>query len=110
VSTTHISYLIRDAWRYRGLVLGAPTYDVGLYPPMSFFIEMLARKKLQRRLLGLFGTYGWSGGGVKTLRSFADDGDWDWVEPVVEARCHAAPTDLENCRLLGQRLAQRLRE
>lgn len=109
VSTTHISYLIRDAWRFRGLVLGAPTYDVGLYPPMSFFIEMLARKKLRQRLLGLFGTYGWSGGGVKTLRSFAEDGDWDLVEPVVEARCHPTPADLDACRQLGRNLAQRLR-
>jgi flavorubredoxin len=108
VSTTHISYLIRDAWRYQGLVLGAPTYDVGLYPPMSFFIEMLTRKKLRKRTLGLFGTYGWSGGGVKTLRSFADDGDWDLVDPVVEARCHASASELDDCRTLGRNIAARI--
>ncbi|MFW5803350.1 MAG: FprA family A-type flavoprotein, partial [Verrucomicrobiota bacterium] len=67
VSCTHLSYLIRDAWRFRGLLLGAPTYDMGLFPPMEQFINILERKKLRKRMLGLFGTYGWSGGGVKTL-------------------------------------------
>lgn len=108
VSTTHLSYLIRDAWRFKGLILGSPTYDMGLYPPMQFFIDMLERKKLRNRILGLFGTYGWSGGGVKTLKRFADEGNWDLVEPVVEACCCPTPADLDHCRALGQAVATRI--
>ena len=31
VSKTHHSYIIRDLFRYRGLIVGAPTYNTGLY-------------------------------------------------------------------------------
>jgi flavorubredoxin len=109
VSTTHVSFLIRDAWRFRGLILGSPTYDAGLFPPMHHFIQLLERKRLRKRTLGLFGTFSWSGGGVKTLQRFADDGDWDLIEPVVEARCSPTPGDLDLCRQLGQNIVRHLR-
>ncbi len=110
VSTTHISYLIRDAWRFKGLILGGPTYDMGLYPPMQYYIDILERKKLRNRTMGLFGTYAWSGGGVKTLTKFAQDGDWDLIEPIVEACSSATPEDLEKCFQLGKNVVKRIRE
>jgi len=54
VSRTHVSYLIRDAWRFKALILGSPTYDTRLYPPMDEFIRFLSHKKLTNRTLGLF--------------------------------------------------------
>lgn len=110
VSTTHISYLIRDAWRYQGLILGSPTYDRGLFPLMDHFIGFLEHKDLRKRTLGLFGTFGWSGGGVKSLKAFAEDGDWDIVEPIVEARCCPSEEDLRACRDLGQNLVRRIKD
>jgi flavorubredoxin len=109
VSTTHVSYLIRDAWRFKGIILGGPTYDMGLFPPMQQFVDLLKRKQLKKRVLGIFGTYGWSGGGVKTLREFAEAGDWDLVEPVVEAHCGPTPDDLKACREIGQNVVQHMR-
>ncbi len=111
VSRMHVSYLIRDAWRFRGLILGSPTYDTGLYPPMEHFIKLLERKKLMKRVLGLFGTFGWSGGGVSTLTEFAKGGAgaWDLVEPVVEANCAPAAEDLKKCEDLGRNVVRRLK-
>lgn len=77
---------------------------------MQQFIEILERKKLRRRVLGLLGTYGWSGGGVKTLTRFAENGDWDPVDPVVEAKCSPTADDLARCRELEQNFARRLGE
>ncbi len=109
VSRTHVSYLIRDAWRFRALILGSPTYDAQLYPLMEQFIRLLTHKKLTRRVLGLFGTYGWSGGGVSTLTEFAKDGSWDLVEPVVEAHCAPTEEDLKKCFELGQNVVKKIR-
>ncbi|MFH1652867.1 MAG: FprA family A-type flavoprotein [Pseudomonadota bacterium] len=109
VSTTHISYLIRDAWRYKALILGSPTYDTKLYPLMDNFIRMLEHKGLTNRLLGLFGTYGWSGGGVSTLTEFAKKGKWELIEPIIEAHCSPTMDDLQNCYHLGQKVVKRLK-
>jgi len=109
VARTHVSYIIRDAWRYKALILGSPTYDMGLFPPMDHLVHLLQEKKLKNRLVGVFGTYGWSGGGVKALVDFAKGASLDLVEPVVEARFSAAPEDLESCVLLGRNIVGRLR-
>jgi flavorubredoxin len=111
VSRMHVSYLIRDAWRYRGLILGSPTYDTRLYPPMDQFIRFLEHKQLKNRVLGLFGTFGWSGGGVSTLTEFAKEGKgaWDLVEPIVESQCSPTEEDLDRCEMLGQNIVKRLK-
>jgi len=109
VSTSHLSYLIRDAWRFKALLLGSPTYDTKLYPPMDHFIRILEHKKLTGRVLGLFGTFGWSGGGVSTLTEFGKSGGWDLVEPIIEAHCAPTPDDLKMCEQLGQNIVKRLK-
>lgn len=41
ISKTHHSYIIRDIFRYRGLILGAPTYNNGLYHEMEVLLSRL---------------------------------------------------------------------
>jgi flavorubredoxin len=81
-----------------------------LYPPMAHLVDLLERKGLKNRLLGLFGSYGWSGGGVSTLQGFAERSGWELIEPVVEARFSPQPELLDQCRGLGRSVARRLAE
>ncbi len=107
VSRTHPSFIIRDAWRYGGLIIGAPTYNSGLFPPMDTLLRDLEILRMEGRHLGIFGSYGWSGGGVKRMREFADTGGkWELVEPVIEANCAPGDHDLEQCAELGRRMAE----
>jgi flavorubredoxin len=110
VSQAHLSYLVRDIWRGRGVVLGTPTYDVGVFPPMKHLVDLLEHKRLTNRLLGIFGSYGWSGGGVKGVSGFAERMQWEVVQPVVEARFAPEPEELEQCETLGRNLARRVLE
>ena len=109
-SRSHPSFIIRDAWRYRGLVVGGPTYDAGLFPPVERALRLLEHKKLKDRIAGVFGTYGWSGGGVKTIREIVEVCKWDLVEPVVEANCSPTADDLAACVALGRSVARKVRE
>ncbi len=109
LSRSHLSYVIRDIWRYKGLVLGTPTYDMGIFPPMDALVRLLEEKRLKNRIVGLFGTYGWSGGGVKGLQAFVERTKLQLMEPVVEARFSAADEQLNQCRQLGRQMAQAVR-
>ena len=110
VSCSHVSYVIRDAWKYRALVLGSPTHDTQLFPLMDLLVRILENKKLRNRLVGVFGTRGWSGGAVASLSQFARNDGLELIEPVVEAVLSPKSCDLENCVLLGRNIAKRLRE
>jgi len=106
VSRSHHSYILRDAWRYKAFLLGAPAYDTKLYPPMANLIDLFERKTLKNRLVGIFGSYGWSGGGVSTLSDFLKRVNWELIEPIVEVRFSPTQSDLEKGILLGQNMAK----
>jgi flavorubredoxin len=105
LSRSHVSYAIRDAWRYKGLILGSPTYDTGIFPPVESFVRLLEEKKLSGRIVGLFGSYGWSGGAVKGLRQYVEKSKMELVEPVIESQFSATDDELEQCRQLGHSIA-----
>jgi flavorubredoxin len=108
LSRSHVSYVIRDAWRYKGLILGSPTYDTGIFPPVDGLVRLLQEKKLINRFVGVFGSYGWSGGGVKGLKDFVERNKLTLVEPVVEARFSAKDDELEQSHQLGRNVAMEI--
>ena len=55
VSKTHISYLINDIWRYRGVVLGSCAYNLQMFPLMENLTRELLHMGVKNKLLGLFG-------------------------------------------------------
>ena len=109
VSRANMSFLVRDIWNFRGLVLGSCTYNTELFPPMAHLARTLANKTMKGRVLGLCGSYSWSRGALAELLSFAEKGDWELVEPNVEVKSCPTEADLEQCTLLGQHLAQAIR-
>ncbi len=108
VSRTHVSYLIRDIWRYRGLVLGSCTYNLKLFPLMELLIGFLENEGIKNHVLGLFGSYSWSGGAVKRLLEFSEKIKLDMVEPVVEIKCSPTADDLKRCAEIGAAVARKL--
>ncbi|MGC9363433.1 MAG: FprA family A-type flavoprotein [Fidelibacterota bacterium] len=108
VSRTHISYMLKDCWRYQGIILGSVTYDMNPLITMKHLTDLLEAKQLKNRTLGIFGSYGWSGGGVKYLRGFAERTGWELVEPVVEAERRPSMDILEQCRQLGRNMAAQI--
>jgi flavorubredoxin len=111
VARVHPSYIVRDIWQNRGLILGTPTYNMRPFPLIEDLVHLLDNKRMKNRLLGVFGSYGWSGGGVKQLTDFAAAAGperWQLVEPVVEAHCAAGPEDFVRAAELGANIAARL--
>jgi flavorubredoxin len=110
VSTSHVSYIIRDAWRYKGLILGSPTYDAGVFPLMDSLLRLLSEKRIGNRVVGLFGSYGWSGGAMNGLKGFVEETKLELVEPVVDVKFAATAEQIEQCHALGRAVAERVRQ
>lgn len=108
VSTSHVSYIIRDIWRYQGLVLGSPTYDASVFPPMDSVLRLLSTKRIAKRQVGVFGSHGWAGGAVKALTKFVADSGLQLVEPIIDATFHGTAEQIEQCHELGRQMAARL--
>lgn len=73
VSKTHHSYIIRDVFRYKALIVGAPTYNTGLYHEMDVLLSEMANRDIKHHLLGWFGSYGWAGKAVAKIKEWNDN-------------------------------------
>lgn len=60
VSSTHMSYLISDLFRYSHLVLASVTYNLGIFPPMHNFLMDLKALNLQKRTCAIVENGSWA--------------------------------------------------
>jgi len=106
VSKTHISYIINEIWKYKGVILGSCTYNQGLFPYMESLVQWLAHNDIKNHVLGIFGTYGWSGGGVSTLVKYNEQMKWPLVYEPVEAKLSAKAEDFKKLDELAKAMAR----
>ena len=109
VPKADMGFILADAWKSTGLVLGMPTYEYKMFPPMAHVIDDLLRKKVGNKKAFRFGAYGWSGGAQKELEEMTVKAKWDFIEPV---EWQGAPTkdDLDEGYKRGQELARTVKE
>jgi flavorubredoxin len=109
VTRTHVSYIMPSLWTRRGVLVGAPTYEGGLFPIMAESLDMAGQKRIRDKKLAYFGSYGWSGGARRELERIADDLQWEVVDAFEFC---GSPTE-ENLRageLFGARFVDALKD
>lgn len=105
----HASYILSSIYTHSGVLVGAPTYEGELFPPMAHILDMVARKRIQHRKLSYFGSFGWSGGARREIAALAERLRWDLDEPW-EFRGGPTHEDLAKGRELGYEFAMSLKE
>lgn len=111
VSKTHHSYILRDIFRYRGLIVGAPTYNTGLYHEMDVLLSEIAGKDMKGRLFGWFGSFGWASKAVAKIQEWNDNHlHFEAVGEPVEMKQALTEETRQQCEALGRAMAARLKE
>ena len=109
VSKTHHSYIIRDVFRYKGLIVGAPTYNTGLYHEMDVLLSELAGKDIKNHYLGWFGSFGWASKAVAEIQKWNDERlHFEAVGEPVEIKQALTPETKAKCEALGRAMAEQL--
>ena len=105
---THTSYILPSLWTYRGVMVGAPTYEGTLFPPVSQAIDMAVLKRIVKKKAAIFGSYGWSKGAVASFQKMVAPLEWEGSD-VMEFR--GGPTDalLKKGEEFGERFAASLK-
>jgi anaerobic nitric oxide reductase flavorubredoxin len=80
VSRNHVSYILPPLWTKRGVMIGAPTYEVSLFPTMAEVLNMAAHKRIRNKKAAYFGSYGWSGGALKGVKTIVEPLKWELVD------------------------------
>ncbi|HET89338.1 MAG TPA: FprA family A-type flavoprotein [Chloroflexi bacterium] len=80
VNHTHVSYILPSLWTQRGVVVGAPTYEGSLFPPMAQVLDMAAQKRVRHKKVARFGSYGWSGGAQRHFERLIEPLKWELTD------------------------------
>jgi anaerobic nitric oxide reductase flavorubredoxin len=78
------SEAVATVFQSAGIIIGAPTYEYKLFPPVAAALSELGRKRITGKTAFRFGSYGWSGGAEKELKEIVERNNmkWDFVESV----------------------------
>ncbi len=71
LNVENISGALRDLYRYGTLVVGSPTYNGGIFPPVEAFMHAVAARMVRHRSFFAFGSYSWAAASVRHLNEMA---------------------------------------
>lgn len=109
VSKTHHSYILQDIFRFRGLIVGAPTYNAGLYHEMDELLQEVANRDIKNHLIGWFGSYSWASKAVAAIGEWNENHlHFEKVGEPVEMKQALTPEIKEECNRLGREMAAKL--
>ena len=108
VSHEDPSYILQNIFRYRGLIIGSPTYSNRLFPAVETLTEMIATRDIKNRTFAYFGSFTWAGAAIKHLAAFAESMKWETIPCCIEMKQSITPAIKEQCRNLAQEMAARL--
>lgn len=110
VSKSHPSYILKDIFQYKGLIIGSPTYCNHIYPEVESLLEKILLREIKNRYLGLFGSFCWAGAAVKRMGEFAEKSKFELVGDPVEMKQAMKDITYEQCGQLARAMAERLKK
>ncbi len=84
--SNHRSDIIDEMLEVRGILLGSPTLNNGMFPTMGDFLTYMKGLRPKGKFFGLFGSYGWGGGAVKEMRKTLEEEKFDVWDKELTAQ------------------------
>ena len=73
------SYSLADVFLYDTPIVGSPTYNAEIFPPVQSFMEALKARGVKNRRFAAFGSYTWAAMSVKLLNALAAEMQFETV-------------------------------
>ncbi len=68
---SNMSDMISDAFRYEGLIVGSPTYNTKIFPPVESFMTAVEARDMKNKVFATFGSFTWASAAYRNLLEFA---------------------------------------
>lgn len=108
VSATERSQLMREVLESKVIVMGTPTLNMGMFPTMADFASYMKGLKPKNRKGAFFGSYGWSAGGVRSLRESLTNSGLEFPFEDIEIRFNPMEEGRKKCDDYGREIARRI--
>ncbi|HRG02858.1 MAG TPA: FprA family A-type flavoprotein, partial [Paludibacteraceae bacterium] len=109
VSVSDASVILRDIFKYKGLIIGSPTYCNDLYPEIHSLLTKIEIRQVKKRDFAFFGSYSWAGITNKKLAEFGEKMKWRMIDFTVEEKMGLTENNYQACIMLGRKTAELLK-
>jgi flavorubredoxin len=107
VNKSDPSYILRDVFYYKGLIVGSPTYSMSLYPKIDYILKMIEVREVKNRLFGHFSSFTWANAAAKKLTEYGEMMKWQTIGTPVEQKQNADSFDMSVA--LGKEMAKHIK-
>lgn len=108
VSKSDTSDILRDIFKYKGLIIGSPTYNNKLYPAVETLVHAIQNRNLKNRFFAYFGGFTWAGAAVKQLKEFSDKMEFEIVGEPTEMKQALSEEVAQKAREMARLMAKKL--
>lgn len=106
---TPLSFILSDIFTYKGLAIGATTYNGDVNPAIKAVLEAVKLREVKHRAMAAFGSFTWAGKAAKTISDFADNMGYTQPAHAVEMKQGFNPAAAKSCRTLGKALGEAIK-
>jgi len=108
--SNHRSDIIEEMLEAKGILLGSPTLNNGMFPTMGDFLTYMKGLRPKGKIFGLFGSHGWGGGAIKEMRKALEPEKFEIWEKELPVQFVPDPEELKNAIQFGKEFARKIRE
>ncbi|MEG0789549.1 MAG: FprA family A-type flavoprotein [Alistipes sp.] len=109
LATADHSMVLRDIFKYETLIVGSPTYNGDLFPPVEMLLREVQARNIPHRTFGYFGSFCWAGAAVRHIKTFTEALKWEAACPI-EMKQGYNDTYCDCCRTLVQELVGKMKK
>ncbi len=104
VSLADKNEIMTEVFKSKAIAVGSPTVGNDILSSVSGWLHFLKSLKFKGKKAASFGTYGWSGEGVKNLQGYLKDAGFDVVDANIRVNWNPTEEDLEGAKAIAAEL------
>ncbi len=108
--SNHRSDIVEEMLEAKGILLGSPTLNNGMFPTMGDYLTYVKGLKPKGKLFGLFGSHGWGGGALKAIRKILEEEKFEGWDKELPIQYVPDQEELKSAIQFGKEFAQKIKK
>ena len=100
--SNHRSDIVDEMLEAKGILLGSPTLNNGMFPSMGDFLTYVKGLRPQGKIFGLFESYGWGGGALKEMKKHLEEMKVEIWDKELRTQFLPDPAESKNAVQFGK--------
>ncbi|MEG2820332.1 MAG: FprA family A-type flavoprotein [Muribaculaceae bacterium] len=109
LSNGTLSHILSDICRYKGVIVGGPTYSNGVFPPLESLLFAMQTRELKNKLFATFGSYTWAPGITKKIMAYTEKMSLRFLDSNIEMKQSINSDKVAEAKLFAKSFANELR-